>query len=104
TIRQRIALPLGLPGLRLGVPEAEQDGIARLTAVGEPATEDDMEAVIGMRVLPPSEVTEEALLELNAPANRAAGVPGGGAITRAAELALFYQALLHNPERLWDPA
>jgi CubicO group peptidase (beta-lactamase class C family) len=33
---------------------------------------------------------------------RAVGVPGGGAIMRASDLALFYQALLHNPGGLWD--
>jgi CubicO group peptidase (beta-lactamase class C family) len=102
-IRDRIAVPLNLPDLRLGVPVEDQGGIAELVGLGEPATEDEMEAVIGIRVLPPSEVTEEALLDLNTSSARAAGIPGGGAITTAANLALFYQALLHNPGRLWDP-
>ena len=53
---------------------------------------------------PITEVTPEALLELNAPEARALGVPGGGGVMRAADLALFYQALLHNPGGLWDPA
>jgi CubicO group peptidase (beta-lactamase class C family) len=35
---------------------------------------------------------------------RALGVPGGGGVANAAEVALFYQALLHNPSGLWDPA
>jgi CubicO group peptidase (beta-lactamase class C family) len=63
-----------------------------------------MEAAIGIRVLPLTEVTEEALLAFNTPAARSAGVPGGGAIATAADVALFYQALLHNPGTLWDPA
>ena len=29
-------------------------------------------------------------------------MPGGGGVTRAAELALFYQGLLTNPDNLWD--
>lgn len=32
-----------------------------------------------------------------------AGVPGGGAVSTAADLARFYQALLHDPAGLWDP-
>ena len=31
-------------------------------------------------------------------------MPGCGAIMRAADLALFYQGLLHNPGGLWDAA
>jgi len=102
-IHERIALPLGLPGLRLGLPLDEQDGIAPLGTVGEPATPDELEAVFGMRELPLSEVTDHALLEFNSPDARRAGVPGGGGVTRAAELALFYQALQTNPENLWEP-
>jgi CubicO group peptidase (beta-lactamase class C family) len=101
-IHERIAVPLGLPGLRLGLPLDEQDGIARLRTVGEPATPDELEAVFGVRELPLTEVTDHALLEFNSPEARRAGVPGGGGVTRAAELALFYQALLTNPGNLWD--
>jgi len=102
-IHERIALPLGLPGLRLGLPLDEQDGIAPLDTVGEPATPDELEAVFGMRELPLTEVTDHALLEFNSPDARRAGVPGGGGVTRAAELALFYQALQTNPGNLWEP-
>jgi CubicO group peptidase (beta-lactamase class C family) len=48
-------------------------------------------------------VTDEALLSFNRPEIRAVGVPGGGGIATAATVALFYQALLHNPGKLWDP-
>jgi CubicO group peptidase (beta-lactamase class C family) len=34
---------------------------------------------------------------------RAAGIPGGGGFATAAELARFYQALLHDPLGLWKP-
>jgi CubicO group peptidase (beta-lactamase class C family) len=103
-IRSRVTEALGLPGLQLGVPVGGQDDIARLVATGEPATEDEIEAAIGQRVIPVGEVTEQALLGLNDPVQRSAGLPGGGGVSNAGQLALFYQALLHNPGRLWDPA
>jgi CubicO group peptidase (beta-lactamase class C family) len=31
-------------------------------------------------------------------------LPGGGGISDAADVAAFYQALLHDPKGLWDPA
>ena len=34
---------------------------------------------------------------------RAVGVPGGGGVSTAADLALFYQALLHDPLGMWKP-
>jgi CubicO group peptidase (beta-lactamase class C family) len=40
---------------------------------------------------------------LSQPENLAVGVPGGGGVGPARELALYYQALLHNPGGLWDP-
>lgn len=104
-IRDRVSQPLGLPGLRLGIPRDEQDGIAIATSVGEPPTPDELEAVLGIRDLELGEVTDENLLFVaNDPDARAVGVPGAGAVTTAADLALFYQALLHNPGRLWDQA
>jgi len=56
---------------------------------------------------PVTEVTEEAILNFNRPEVRAVGVPGGGAITSAADLARFWQALLHGglgSARLWTEA
>jgi len=47
------------------------------------------------------ETGEQFLLRFNEPAVMAAGVPGAGALARAADVALFYQALLHNPDGLW---
>jgi CubicO group peptidase (beta-lactamase class C family) len=32
------------------------------------------------------------------------GLPGGGGVSDAADVAAFYQALLHDPKGLWDPA
>ena len=102
-IRERVALPLGLPRLGLGLALEEQDDIARLVTVGEPPTPDELEKLFGIRELPFTEVTDHALLEFNSPDAIRAGVPGGGAVTTAADLALFYQALLRNPGTLWNP-
>jgi CubicO group peptidase (beta-lactamase class C family) len=102
-IERRITTPVGLPRV-LGAPESEQDGVAELRNVGDEATADELEAVLGVRELPFSDVSAEVLLTFNSPKLRALGVPGGGGAMRASDLVTFYQALLHNPEGIWDPA
>lgn len=102
-LEQRVTGPIGLPRV-LGAPIEEQGGVAFLRDVGDEATPDELEAVLGVRELPFSDVTSEALLGFNDPELRALGVPGGGGVMRAQDLALFYQALLHNPDEIWDPA
>lgn len=100
---QSIIEPLGLRGLRLGVPLAEQADIATLRHVGEPPTADELQALFGKSVDWPS-TTDDSLLQFNQPEVRELGVPGGGGIASAADVALFYQALLSNPGELWDSA
>jgi CubicO group peptidase (beta-lactamase class C family) len=102
-IETRITAPLGLPRV-LGLPPDQQDGIAPPVAVGEAPSPDELEAVLGIREIPVSGVTQEFLIALNRPEQRELGVPGGGGIMRAADLALFYQGLLHDPAGIWDPA
>lgn len=101
-VRRRVTEPLGLPGFRLGVEPQHQDGIAVLSEVGEPPAPDELEAALGVRSLPVTEATGAALRQFNDPDARRAGVPGGGGVARAADVALFYQALLSNPGGLWD--
>jgi CubicO group peptidase (beta-lactamase class C family) len=81
-VESRVCAPLGLPRL-LGIPLDAQDDIAPLvdTTGGN---------------------ADPHALQLNDPAVRAAGIPGGGGIATAAALARFYQALVHNPHGLWD--
>ncbi|MGH9180634.1 MAG: serine hydrolase domain-containing protein [Acidimicrobiales bacterium] len=100
---QRVTAPAGLPGRLLGVPPDEQDDIAVLVATGEPATADELEAAIGVRELPTTEVTEENLLAFNRADVRAVGIPGAGGIMRAADLVRFGQALLHDRSEIWHP-
>lgn len=91
-VRTRIAEPLGLPDLRAGVPREEQQRIADIEHVGEEPTDADY-AALGQKRPPPTEVNETALSAFNRPEVRESGIPGGGAIARAADFALFYQSL-----------
>jgi CubicO group peptidase (beta-lactamase class C family) len=105
-VRRRIARPLGLPDLRVGIPRDQSARVADVVYVGEALKPEDY-AKLGVPAPPETEVTEGAILGFNLPAVREAGVPGGGAVTTAADLALFYQALLaggraHDGTRIWS--
>jgi CubicO group peptidase (beta-lactamase class C family) len=102
-VEERVTQPAGLPRI-LGIAGEGQHTVADLVAVGEHATGDELEPVFGVRELPETEVNEAVLLFFNDPATRELGVPGGGGYGRACDLALFYQAVLHNPGTMWDPA
>ena len=83
-IADRVCAPLGLPACA-GHP-ARRSGRHRTTVMFGHAME------------------TKALATLTDPEEMAAGVPGGGGIMTAADLALFYQGLLANPGGLWDDA
>jgi len=85
-LRERIIEPMGLKHLYVGLPAELNGRVADVYHV-EPPTP------------PPGgwgEVTPDAILAFNRPEVRAVGVPGGGGIARAAELALFYQPLVNG--------
>jgi CubicO group peptidase (beta-lactamase class C family) len=92
-VRERIALPLGLDRLYVGLPKHENARVADIAHVGEVPTDEELRA-LGVPRPPDTEVNEETLARFNWPEVREVGVPGGGGIMTAAELALFYQALL----------
>jgi CubicO group peptidase (beta-lactamase class C family) len=94
-VRERIAKPLGLDDLCVGMPRALQNRVADLVHVSEALTAEELKK---MGLPPPmeTEVTEEAIMGFNNPSVREAGVPGGGGIMTAGDLALFYQGLIHN--------
>ena len=105
-VRERIAGPLGLDDLHVGLPDTEQHRAALCEHAGEAMTDQDWRN-LGLPPPPITEVTEEAILNFNRPEVRAVGVPGGGAFMSAAELAMFYQGLLHGElggERIWEDA
>ena len=102
-LRARLLEPLDLTRFALGPPLHEQDGVLDLVLVGEPATVEEL-AAAQWPVAAPTEVTDAALMGLNDPEARAVGLPGGGGVSNAADVATFYQALLHDPAGLWDPA
>jgi CubicO group peptidase (beta-lactamase class C family) len=101
-VEERVTRPAGITRRLLGVPRDQQDGIATLVNVGQPPTPDELEAAFGIRELPVTEVTPLALISFNSPEVREVGVPGAGGIATAADLATYYQALLHNPDGMWD--
>ena len=100
-VREEIALPLALEDMHLGLPDAENPRVAELVHCGNPLSSEDY-AKLGIPEPPVTEVTEDAILAFNLPAIRAVPTPGGGGIMTAAELALFYQALLHGGSRSED--
>lgn len=99
-VHARVTDPAGLPRVLGDVAP----GAAELIVVGEPASPDELEAALGVRALPVTEVTTEALVGFNDPVVQRVGMPGGGGVMRAADLALYYQAVLHNPGGMWDAA
>jgi CubicO group peptidase (beta-lactamase class C family) len=94
-VRDRIATPLGIPDLWVGLPAAMHRRVADIVYVGEPLS-DEERVRLGLPAPPEIEITEQAILGFNHPSVREAGVPGGGGIMTAADLALFYQGVLHN--------
>jgi CubicO group peptidase (beta-lactamase class C family) len=102
-VEERVTRPAGLPRI-LGIACDRQSGIRDLRLVGEHATPNELEQVFGVRTLPETEVTDDAVMQFNQPAVRELGVPGGGGFGCAVDLALFYQQLLHDPNGIWDTA
>jgi CubicO group peptidase (beta-lactamase class C family) len=105
-IERRITRPLGL-GRLLGVPLSDPGPFALPVDLGAPRSDEELRAFytgpeppLGLQTYTLGAKTMEWL---RSPAWRAAGVPGGGAMMTAADLALLFQAFLHNPGGLWEP-
>jgi len=85
-VRERILDPMQLDDLYVGMPEALNSRVADVRYMGPP--------------VPPEggwgEVTPDAIAGMNALEQRVVGVPGGGGIAGAAQLALFYQPLING--------
>lgn len=79
------------------------DPLGNRTQLGDSGAVQPLVVVGTSQQGPPVPVAvDEHALQFNDPAVRAVGVPGAGAVAGAADIALFYQALLHNPGGLWD--
>ena len=99
-VQDRVTTPAGLGRVLGDVPYPA----AELMLVGEQASAEELMAAFGVSELPVTEVTSDALMGFNDPAAQRVGMPGGGGVMRAADLALYYQAVLHNPGGMWDAA
>src|SRR4051812_15718328 len=98
-IEERITRPAGIDHRVLGVTEP----LAPVVEVGEEATPDELEAVLGVRELPITTVTPAGLIALSRPEATPIGHPGGGGVMNASDLVTFYQALLRNDAGIWKP-
>jgi CubicO group peptidase (beta-lactamase class C family) len=98
-VEARVTMPAGLERVLGSVKHRA----AELVQTGEGATSDELMATFGVPVLDVGEVTNDALLAFNDPATQAVGMPGGGGVMRACDLAMYYQAVLHNPGGMWHP-
>jgi CubicO group peptidase (beta-lactamase class C family) len=98
-LHERVTKPAGIEARVLGTSTP----VATVTEVGEEATPDELEAVLGVRELPVTTVTPEGLIALSTDQLRSVGHPGGGGIMTAADIVTFYQALLHDPAGVWKP-
>jgi CubicO group peptidase (beta-lactamase class C family) len=107
-VRDRIAAPLGLPEIRIGLPRALQSRMADVVWVGAPAKAEEYKK---LGVTPPranmGSINERVVLEMNDLEVRDADFPAGGLMTTAGDIALFYQALLNDGcandgKRIWQ--
>ncbi len=103
-IKERIFDPLGLRSFALGEPPERQNDINPLQLVGDLPTPEEVKKVFGVAVdlsVIQGPVTDQALMELGKPEVLAIGLPGGGGISNAADIALYYQELLSNSAGIW---
>lgn len=104
-VRDALLGPLGLDSLCLGPAPGDQDDVLEVVGVGDAPSQDELTEFGGSIGMDVSAIgtSEKDLLRHNDPEVRAVGQPGGGAVGRAADLAMYYQALLDNPNALWRP-
>ena len=93
-ITDRVMIPTGARRW-LGLEPADQGDVVDVVSVGELPDPADFKERFGIEP-PITEVTNEALEAFNDPELRAAANPGGGGMASAADLAEWYQALLHD--------
>ncbi len=104
-VRDRLLGPLDIPSLCLGPGPEDQHDVLEVVAVGDGLSEAEVDQLGGSIGLDVSAIgtSEDELVRHNDPGVRSVGHPGGGAVGRAADLAMYYQALLANPDGFWNP-
>jgi CubicO group peptidase (beta-lactamase class C family) len=105
-VRRRLAGPLGLADLHVGLPAALHGRLADIVHAGTRPAPEELQT-LGFPAIPEGEVTEDALQAFNQAPFREVGVPGGGGVMTAGDLALFYQVLLaegraHDGRQVWQ--
>ena len=85
-IRERLLDPLGLSDLWVGLPDDQHVRAADVVYLQQPAAPEG-----GWR-----EVNPQTILHFNQASQRRSGCPGGGGFAGAAEMVLFYQALVNG--------
>ncbi len=84
------------------IDPTEQSDIADVVLVGVETSKAELEA-LGWDKLPGLVDLEQHITSFNLGWMRAAGVPGGGGMASACDLALWYQAVLHNTGEFLHP-
>ncbi|HZT65898.1 MAG TPA: serine hydrolase domain-containing protein [Acidimicrobiales bacterium] len=103
-LHHRVLDRLGLTRLRLGEDPDRQSDVVDMVLAGEPAAPGEHVAA-GLPAPPDGDLSMDPFaLALNDPGARAIGIPAGGLIGTASDIALYYQALLRPPDEVWDPA
>jgi len=100
-VTERIMEPAGARRW-LAIPHDEQGDIVTVESIGTPPDPAAFREKFGID-MPITEVTPQALLAFNEPDIRAAGQPGGGGIAGAADVALWYQAIMHDDGEILRP-
>ncbi len=96
-IHELVTKPAGIAQL-LGPEMADHSAVIDVRGYGARPNDDVLLAAYGAReFVPDVSVGADALLTMNIPLARAAGIPGGGAVARARDVAMLYQAWLHDP-------
>lgn len=93
-IHDRIAALAGLEDLTVGLDRSKHARVADLVLVHEPPAAAELKRMGLPNLGESADAAERALLGINQPAVREIGIPGGGGLMTAGELALFYQSLL----------
>lgn len=97
--RERIALPMGLPDLFLGLPDEEHGRVADVAFVNPPE-ESASTSFAAHLAEGGGEVTSDTTLHFNYPVQRRGGAPAAGIYSTAGDVAMFYQVLANRGQAI----